>query len=434
MVLAEQKAKYLKVKMGDALRVRFIGVTNQAASAKLTVVGIFKPANVFMSSPIFLELSDIKSLSGYGPHDISVVQVNMKDPQRYAKQVADRIHAELKPSLALIEGRAELKGTSTDLIALGFRTDSVSQGIMNRALKLAAGDSARAFGYQGVVIAYAFAKRYAAGIGDTIRFSWKGKYDTAGSQTKLAVTAIADSGAKIPANSVLVNEKDFYHAYYDPLPAAVAAGIMKTMPDSTHPLWAALAPNFMLMKRCATTMEYSKQSQEMMRSKFKGIMVSVQSMYETASAILKVEAALNLITLVACLVLFFIILIGVINTLRMTIRERTREIGTVRAIGMQKKDVLNMFILETALLALFASVAGTVMAFGAMWGLASFTINAGDNPMGMLLVRGHLFFAPTAAAVIGYNALIVAIAVATAFFPARRASKLTAANAMRHYE
>ena len=50
VVLAEQKAKYLKVGMGDILRVRFTGVTGQASSAQLTVVGIFKPANIFMSA------------------------------------------------------------------------------------------------------------------------------------------------------------------------------------------------------------------------------------------------------------------------------------------------------------------------------------------------------------------------------------------------
>jgi ABC-type lipoprotein release transport system permease subunit len=93
-----------------------------------------------------------------------------------------------------------------------------------------------------------------------------------------------------------------------------------------------------------------------------------------------------------------------------------------------------MFILETAFLALFASFAGTAAAFFAMWGLSSITIDPGDNPLGMLLVNNHLLFAPTVAATIAYNALIVGIAIGTAWFPARRASNLSAANAMRHYE
>jgi ABC-type antimicrobial peptide transport system permease subunit len=162
----------------------------------------------------------------------------------------------------------------------------------------------------------------------------------------------------------------------------------ENLPDSVHPLYVALAPEYMLMKRCKNTDEYTKVFREMGRAKFKGVMVSVQSMYETASAILNVEFALNLITLVAGLILFCIILIGVINTLRMAVRERTREIGTMRAIGMQKKEVLSMFLLESGFLAFFASIAGSILAFLVMYGLSSIAIDAGDNPMGMLLVEG----------------------------------------------
>ena len=177
-----------------------------------------------------------------------------------------------------------------------------------------------------------------------------------------------------------------------------------------------------------------KAFREVSQQRVRGIVVSVQSMYETASIIINVEIALFIITLVAGIILFLIILIGVINTLRMTIRERTREIGTVRAIGMQKDDVLRLFLLETGLLALFASLAGATLAFLAMWGLSSISIDSGDNPMGMLLVNGHLFFAPTVFATAFFIIFIVGIAVAAAYFPSRRASKLSAANAMRHYE
>jgi len=153
-----------------------------------------------------------------------------------------------------------------------------------------------------------------------------------------------------------------------------------------------------------------------------------------ASDILKLEGVLNLITLSAVMVLFFIILLGVVNTLRMTIRERTREIGTIRAIGMQKIDVRNTFILETFFLTLFASIAGTILAFAAMWLLSSITFTMSDNPMGMLLVNSRLYFLPTFAGVAGNVLLILSIAVATAYFPARRAANLSPAKALGHFE
>jgi len=52
----------------------------------------------------------------------------------------------------------------------------------------------------------------------------------------------------------------------------------------------------------------------------------------------------------------------------------------------------------------------------------------------MILVDGHLFFAPTVFAVLFFIILIVGIAVVTAYFPARRAARLSAADALRHFE
>jgi ABC-type lipoprotein release transport system permease subunit len=434
VVLAEKKAKYLKVKMGDELRVRFSGVHNQMTSGRLIVSGIFKPANVFMSAPIFLEVGDLRVLAGYGPHDIAAIQLTLRDPQRTAKKTADRIHDALPPGLAVISGEASHGGARASAPLLGFRTDSASLCVLVKNLRLASGDSAATFSYRGVVLAASLAAALRAKAGDTVAFSWTGKYGPQPGEARFAVTGVAGRASPLPSNVLFVNERDFYRAYYSPLPQSPPQEIMAKMPDSTSPLWPALGPEFMLMKRCATTEEVTKVVREMSRAHFKGIMVNVQSMYETASAILNVEFALNLITLIAGMVLFFIILIGVVNTLRMTIRERTREIGTVRAIGMQKADVRMMFILETAFLALFASLIGAAAAFLAMWALSSLTIDAGDNPLGMLLVDNHLFFAPTVAATAAYIAFIVFIAIATAWFPARRASNLSAATAMRHYE
>ena len=262
VVLAEQKAKYLRVAMGDALRVRFTDINNQSSSARLIIVGIFKPANVFMAAPIFLELQDARRLAGYGPHDIATVQLTLKDPQRTAQKVADRLHKALKPGLAVITGRVQSNklNLKIDCVTLGFRTDSASLRLMSGSLRLARGDSARSFGYEGVVLSSRLATVLNIGPGDTVRVFWKARYDTVSGAAKFAVTGVADSAAPVPAISLLVNERDFYHAYYDPLPPVLPPGIMRRMPDSANPLWPALAPEYLLMKRCATTDEYAKVS------------------------------------------------------------------------------------------------------------------------------------------------------------------------------
>jgi putative ABC transport system permease protein len=156
-------------------------------------------------------------------------------------------------------------------------------------------------------------------------------------------------------------------------------------------------------------------------------------MYESADFILKLEAALNLVALIAVLILFFIILIGVLNTLRMTIRERTREIGTIRAIGMQKTDVKYLFITETVLLTAIACVCGILMAFFMMWILSRFTINT-DSVLSILLVDRRLYFLPTVSSITRDFFIILIMAAVTAYFPAKRASNLSAVEALRHFE
>ncbi len=63
-------------------------------------------------------------------------------------------------------------------------------------------------------------------------------------------------------------------------------------------------------------------------------------------------SALSVITGVLTFVLLVIIAVGIMNTLWIAIRERTREIGTLRAIGMQRARVLVMFLTEALMLSL----------------------------------------------------------------------------------
>jgi ABC-type antimicrobial peptide transport system permease subunit len=137
---------------------------------------------------------------------------------------------------------------------------------------------------------------------------------------------------------------------------------------------------------------------------------------------------------VAVLVLFFVILIGVVNTMRMSIRERTREIGTNRAIGMQRGDVRSVFVLEIVFLAILSCVVGILLAWGLASVLGLITFDLKDNPFSMFFVQKHLYFVPKAFTIVANFITIVLVAFLIAFFTARRAAKMRVADALRHYE
>ena len=71
--------------------------------------------------------------------------------------------------------------------------------------------------------------------------------------------------------------------------------------------------------------------------------------------------AIDGLTVLLTSVLLIIIAVGIMNTLWIAIRERTREIGTLRAIGMQRGGVMSMFVIEAFCLGIMGTGAGVVI-------------------------------------------------------------------------
>ena len=76
-------------------------------------------------------------------------------------------------------------------------------------------------------------------------------------------------------------------------------------------------------------------------------------------------AIANFVTIIGILTLIAGI-VGVSNIMLVSVKERTREIGAIRAIGMQRGDVRWSFVLEVVLLAFFASLVGLGVGYAAI--------------------------------------------------------------------
>lgn len=459
LLVASEKAAYLKVKVGDVLRARFQDVYGRNQAVRLTVVGIFNPSNIFMTAPVFMDVKRLRAIAGYGPHDIGALHITLPDPKINAIPAAESLHAALHPPLALAHGRisaiAPPGGPDTDgrppvsATVLGFAVDTAALRGLAAKLNLPAPAYAGMADTGGldtgttvakgapspkaVLASRALADSLGLSPGDLCTLTYATRHDTGRNQVAFRVTGIIPATVDIPGKVLLVNDKDFYGFFYGNWPAPPKPGDGAFAPDATHPLHPFLAREWILMQRTATTEEMQKKYRNATRLKTRAVLVDVQTMYESASMIIKLEYALNLITLSAVLILFFIIQVGVVNTLRMTIRERTREIGTMRAIGMQRGSVRGQFLLETFFLSLAASVVGLILAFIAMALLKQIPFEVARNPLGMLLVNGRLHFVPTLLGTASYILLILGIAAVTAWFPARRAANLSPAEALRHF-
>ncbi len=129
------------------------------------------------------------------------------------------------------------------------------------------------------------------------------------------------------------------------------------------------------------------------------------------------------------MVLLAIIIIGVMNTLWMAIRERTREVGALRAIGMQRQTVMAMFVTEGALLALASSTIGVILGVA-----AAFALNAAHLKMikgfQMVLMSETVTLLVNVPTVIISLLVIASVTTLGSILPAWRAARLQPVEAM----
>ena len=127
---------------------------------------------------------------------------------------------------------------------------------------------------------------------------------------------------------------------------------------------------------------------------------------------------ITLITATILSAVFFTILLVAGNTMAQSVRERTGELGVLKAMGFTNTQVLGLVLGESCVLA--------VLGGGLGLGLACLIISRGDPTGGML----PLFFFPTLDVLVG-AALCLALGLVAGIFPALQAMRLRVAEALR---
>jgi len=130
-------------------------------------------------------------------------------------------------------------------------------------------------------------------------------------------------------------------------------------------------------------------------------------------------------------ILSAIVVVGIMTTMWIAIRERTREIGTLRAIGMQRHKVLWMFLLEAAILGLVGTLGGAVVATLAAWGLTAASIPV-PEAVQMFLMSDHLVLEVRPGAFAFAVLSVSVVTVLAAVFPSIVAARLKPITAMHH--
>jgi len=260
---------------------------------------------------------------------------------------------------------------------VGVTTEHLSQTIN---LRMAAGSGEQALTDGDLLIDTTTAETKHLAVGDTERVTF----------ARTGPTTIRIGGIYEPNvvfGSYLVGGAYFAAHFDNPLPAAVLISISGGTSAATHALVTrslAAFPNVKVQTRA----EFTK-SQQAQVNQILGI----------------VYVLLALAVLIA--------LIGIVNTLMLSVFERTHEIGLLRAVGMRRRQVRAMIRAEAVILSIFGAVIGVALGTGLGVALAAALKKQGISEI-----------------VVPWPSLIVFLVISgllglgAASWPARRAAKL----------
>ena len=160
------------------------------------------------------------------------------------------------------------------------------------------------------------------------------------------------------------------------------------------------------------------------QTKIKALGYGAQSVQDTQKFLSQIITVLQGIVTAFGFIAVVASLFGIVNTMYISVLQRTREIGLMKALGMRRRDITKLFRFEAALLGLLGSLLGSLSAV-ALGTLLNPIIakRLGLGSQHLLVFKGQQILALTL--------LLIVVATLAGLFPARKASRLNPIDALR---
>jgi len=144
------------------------------------------------------------------------------------------------------------------------------------------------------------------------------------------------------------------------------------------------------------------------------------------------SAAIDGISFFLVAILLVIIAVGIMNSMWISVRERTNEVGTVRAIGMTRRQVLILFLTEALVLGLAATTIGAVLGAAVALGIDAAALPVPSDAVKAILISDTLHLSVSLSHGVGAVATFTLVTGLSAVWPALRASRLEPVTAIHH--
>lgn len=123
--------------------------------------------------------------------------------------------------------------------------------------------------------------------------------------------------------------------------------------------------------------------------------------------------------------------IGIANIMFATVTERTREIGTMMAIGAKRRDMLQLFLYQSMIIGLFGGLIGCILGASGSWFVVDL-LNKNIQNLGGALSTGSIQVAYAPEWFIIASIVGIGIGILAGVLPARKAAKMDPVVALRY--
>jgi putative ABC transport system permease protein len=168
----------------------------------------------------------------------------------------------------------------------------------------------------------------------------------------------------------------------------------------------------------------------MARVAAKGLEIKLARWDEASGFFARISSGLQAFIYFATALIFLVVSFILMNTLIINIIERTGEIGTMRALGGERRFIRGIFLVETLMLNVAASLIGLLLSLLVILGFSKTGIPLPDTVSQYIIGGGNLPLSPGVAPFALALAVVVLVSVIATVYPVRVATSITPLAAM----